>query len=186
MTDKVLKMLLTAAAHQRQGRMTRAAQLFTLAANSEDFPRLLGRLSRGAMASEKATAEPKSWPFKQTASQTPGWPFKQRAANNVRAEVEDLDEDELVMLEDDDMVSSGIEDDFIDMGLSDDLDEAVLELSAAEDDSEEEDESDDSKEEEKQESQAASFARICSNIQAIHAAAKKKAKTKKAKRTIKK
>lgn len=182
MTNRVIQLLVLAAAHQRQGRMQRASQLFVEASTSEDFPKTV-RAFQAQVARAAVLAAPKP---KVTAGAN--WPFNTVKASRVKAEAEGGDD-----AADDDVVEAGLEEDFVDMGLADDstLDDAVLELSAAEDeedepeevdaaaddgDADEDDGADDAPEAEKSAVTAALFARQCRNMLAVQAAAKKPAK----------
>lgn len=205
-----LKRLLVAAAYQRKGDVQRAAEVFMEVAASEELPKVIKAfLQKEARATKRATASATAWPFRQTAQAAPTrttattqWPFR-TSASHVKADSE-VSEEEMLMLEDDGDVIAGIEEDFVDMG----LDDAVLELSAAEDEDEDEDEAekedaaaedddakpDDGKDESKddaptkEDAQVRAFARTCRNLQALaeHAAKKKAVKKPAKKKAVKK
>ena len=176
MTNRVIQLLVLAAAHQRQGRMQRASQLFVEASTSEDFPKTV----RSFQAQVARAAVIKAARPRVTAGAN--WPFNTVKASRVKAEAEGGDD-----AADDDVVDAGLEEDFVDMGLAEDdstLDDAVLELSAAEDEDDEPEEvdaaaddgdadEDDEPEAEKSAVTAALFARQCRNMLAVQAAAKK-------------
>lgn len=187
MTNRVIQLLVLAAAHQRQGRMQRASQLFVEASTSPEFPKAV-RSFQAQVA--RANLQKASAP-RVVASAS--WPFNTVRSAKVKAEAEGNDD-----AADDDVVEAGLEEDFVDMGLGDDatLDDAVLELSAAEEDEEDEpeevdaaaddgdaDEDDGEAEEapaaEKSAVTAALFARQCRNMLAVQAAAKAKKAVKK-------
>lgn len=182
MTHRVIQLLVLAAAHQRQGRMQRASQLFVEASTSPDFPKTVRSFqAQVARANLMKTVAPR------VVANT-SWPFNTVRAAKVKAEAEGGDD-----AADDDVVEAGLEEDFVDMGLADDtLDDAVLELSAAEDEDEpeevdaaaddgdaDEDDEEDAPSEEKSAVTAALFARQCRNMLAVQAAAKAKKAVKK-------
>lgn len=161
MTDKLIKRLLAAAAFQSRGDSDSAAVAFMEAASSEDLPKVIRAFLQGELNTRTTASAAKA--KRETAA--PSWPFRQTAEA-----VDATSEDEDALLDGDD-VSAGLEEDFVDMGLTDAMDDAVLELSAAE----EEDESDeDSEKEDASTVQSKAFARTLRNLHALNAAKKKK------------